>query len=142
MKVSSILQAKGDRVATIGGEATVAEALDRLKNEGVGALVISGDGRTVEGILSERDIVRGLVGRAENFFDLPVSGLMTVKVQTCRPEDDTQDLMATMTEMRIRHLPVVDDAGLCGIISIGDVVKARLGELESEANALREYIAG
>jgi len=141
MNVKSILQAKGDRLATIAADATVETALQRLKAEGVGALVVSGDGTTLEGILSERDIVRSLVGRGTDLLGMPVSAIMTKEVTCCGVGDSVHEVMAVMTENRIRHLPILDDGKLKGIISIGDVVKARLTELQKEAEALREYIA-
>ncbi len=141
MNVETILQTKGDRLATVPADATVETALLQLKAEGVGALVVSGDGETLDGILSERDIVRGLVGHGADLLAMPVSAIMTKEVTCCAAADSVDDVMAVMTESRIRHLPILKDGKLKGIISIGDVVKARLTELQNEADALREYIA-
>jgi CBS domain-containing protein len=140
MNVESILKAKGRSVTTIAPEASVGDAIDLLRKKGIGAVVVSNDGNTVAGILSERDIVHALAERGPVFLDLPVSALMTRHVFTCRPADSIADLMAEMTERRIRHLPVVENGRLVGIVSIGDVVKNRLDEVESEASSLRQFI--
>ncbi|MFA9565551.1 MAG: CBS domain-containing protein [Acidimicrobiales bacterium] len=140
MRINSILNRKGDDVATVAPERTVADALGLLADHGIGALVVSNDGQTVEGILSERDIVRALAAQGLATLDLPVHQLMTDTVVTCTGEDTVDSLMATMTGKRIRHVPVVEDGVLSGIISIGDVVKHRLGELESETRHLKDYI--
>ncbi len=104
---------------------------------------MSTDGHRIEGILSERDIVRRLAVDGPNIMDIPVRSVMTEEVMTCGGNDDTDVLMRNMTDHRVRHLPVVDDGGvLCGIVSIGDVVKARLSELENENQALFDYIQG
>jgi CBS domain-containing protein len=144
MKVREILEAKGSRVVTIRPDATLSTAVHRLALERIGALVVSDDGLRVAGILSERDIVTGL---ARDGADLLATGrhvadLMTRNVATCGPDDTVKWLMAEMTRRRVRHLPVVDDGRLVGVVSIGDVVKSRLGEVELEATVLREaYIA-
>jgi CBS domain-containing protein len=140
MRVSGILAAKGSTVATIAPTATVAEAADELRLRGVGALVVSTDGRRIEGIVSERDLVRRLAERGEHMMGEPVAGLMTTDVRTCAPTDAAEDLMRLMTEHRIRHLPVATDGVLTGIVSIGDVVKWRVTELEDEARQLHDYI--
>jgi CBS domain-containing protein len=127
-------------VATIAPAATVAKALAQLKERNVGALVVSADGERVAGIVSERDIVRRLADEGAKLLDTPVSAVMTKNVYTCHPEDSVADLMSRMTERRIRHLPVVVGGRLAGIISIGDVVRDRVEEIEDEAQALREYI--
>ena len=111
-----------------------------MKDRVIGALVVTGDEVQLLGIISERDIVHGLVERGRDLLDARVGDLMTVDVLTCAPEDRITKLMARMTERRIRHLPVVDDGALCGIVSIGDVVKNRLDEIAAEASALREYV--
>ena len=141
MKVANILQKKGADVATIKAEMPISDVVGVLRDKDVGALVVSGDGRTVDGILSERDVVRGLAKDGAGLPSKKAGDLMTPTVKTCGPDDTVQDLMGVMTEMRIRHLPVVADGALCGIISIGDIVKARMDELENEASALRDYIA-
>jgi CBS domain-containing protein len=127
-------------VATIAPGATVSEALVRLKEHNVGALVVSADRRTVAGILSERDVVRHLADEGAKLLDQPVSAVMTKNVHTCRPDDSIAELMSRMTDRRIRHLPVVVHGRLTGIVSIGDVVKDRVEEVEREAQALRAYI--
>lgn len=141
MNVQSILGRKGTDVATIEQTASVCDAVRLLGERRIGALVVSGDGRAIEGIISERDIVRVAVdGRLD---ELSVGSVMSTQVVTCAPGDGVDRLMELMTERRIRHLPVVDDRGrLAGIISIGDVVKARLAELEHENQALADYISG
>lgn len=141
MRVATILENKGSTVATIGGTSTLSEAAGELRLRGVGALVVSLDGRTIEGIISERDVVRRLAEKGAQCLDEPVSTVMTTKVRTCDPSDKCDDLMRVMTEYRMRHLPVVVDGSLSGIISIGDVVKHRVNELEEESNALHDYIA-
>lgn len=141
MRVATILENKGSTVATINGTATLAEAAGELRLRGVGALVVSIDGRSIEGIVSERDVVRRLAERGAQSLDEPVSSVMTSEVRTCVPSDTCDDLMRVMTEHRMRHLPVVVDGNLSGIVSIGDVVKHRVNELEAESEALHDYIA-
>ena len=142
MHISNLLAGKGHEVATIRRDATVAQAVSELGRHGVGALVVSSDGCHIEGIVSERDIVRGLEGDDGSLLAAAVSSIMSSTVHTCSPQDDTDSLMATMTERRIRHVPVVDgDEGLLvGIVSIGDIVKTRIGELEKERKDLVDYI--
>ncbi|UDY35403.1 CBS domain-containing protein [Dermatobacter hominis] len=140
MRVSSILSSKGSTVATTAPSASLAEAVNELRLRGVGALVVSTDGRGIEGILSERDIVRRLAERGESILHEPVSAAMTTEVVTCQPDDDLERLARRMTETRCRHLPVIVDQQLVGIISIGDVVKARLEQLEEETRQMQEYI--
>ena len=143
MQVHHILSVKGDAVATVTPDAAISDAVEQLRERGVGALVVSTDGHRIEGILSERDIVRRLAVDGPNIMDIPVRSVMTEEVMTCGVNDDTDVLMRNMTDHRVRHLPVVDDGGvLCGIVSIGDVVKARLSELENENQALFDYIQG
>jgi CBS domain-containing protein len=142
MKVRDMLGQKGDKVATVRPDATIDTALHKLKLEGVGALVVSKDDQTVAGIISERDIVRGLPDHGAALLTMKVSELMTQSVKTCTPDDKIQDIMSEMTRSRIRHLPVVSDGKMCGIVSIGDVVKNRLEELETETHVLRDYIVG
>ncbi|HXQ53423.1 MAG TPA: CBS domain-containing protein [Stellaceae bacterium] len=140
MNVETILKTKGRSVATIAPDASIGDAVDLLRRKGIGALVVSEDGQRVAGILSERDIVHALAERGAGLVDLPVSALMTRHVYTCKPGDSIADLMAEMTERRIRHLPVLENGRLAGIVSIGDVVKNRLDEVESEATSLRQFI--
>lgn len=142
MKVQAMLSHKGKKVVTARPDATIATAIGMLKLEGIGALVVSEDGTQVQGILSERDIVRGLVQHGPGLLQMHVSDLMTSEVKTCAPDANIKDVMLEMTRSRIRHLPVVEDGMLTGIISIGDVVKNRLEELETETSVLRDYIVG
>ena len=140
MRIATLLSSKGTVVATIRPEATVAEAVGDLARHGVGALVVSADGVRIDGIVSERDVVRGLEGGGA-LLERPVSSIMSSTVYTCSPEDDTDSLVEVMTDRRIRHVPVVDgDGRLGGIVSIGDVVKTRLGELEQHRKELYDYI--
>lgn len=141
MLLSSILSTKGDFVATITPETSVADLTAALTEHKVGALVVSADGRTITGIVSERDVVKALA-RDSAALDSPVSEIMTSQVFTAPPDTHVDELMAIMTERRFRHIPVTDEDGLLiGIVSIGDVVKTRLGELETEKAALLEYIS-
>jgi CBS domain-containing protein len=141
MRISEILRRKGGNVVTIDPNASVRELLDRLATYNIGAIVVSTDGTTIEGIVSERDIVRRLVG-GTRVLDARVGTIMTGTVQTCTPEDTVDQLMLLMTEQRFRHVPVVTDGRLSGLVSIGDVVKSRIGELEFEREQLEHYIAG
>jgi CBS domain-containing protein len=142
MNVETILRDKGDWVATIRPDATIAAAIDMLNRERVGALVVSEDGGEVAGVLSERDIVRALGRHGEDLLSRSVEDIMTRDVITCEPGDTVGELMSEMTNRRIRHLPVVVEGRLRGIVSIGDVVKNRLDEVEFEASSLRSFIAG
>ena len=143
MNVQSIIGGKSPVVATITQTATLRQAIDQLTERRIGALVVSGDGRAIEGIISERDIVRAASTSGPTALDGSVGSVMSTDVVTCSAGDGVDRLMALMTERRIRHLPVVDERGqLAGIVSIGDVVKARLSELEHENHALAEYLTG
>lgn len=142
MKVEAMLAAKGTQVATVRSDATVATVVRRLKLEGIGALVVSDDGKRIQGIISERDIVRGLADHGAALLQMPVSDLMTSSVKTCRQDANVTDVMMEMTRSRVRHLPVVENHELCGLVSIGDVVKNRLEELETETHVLRDFIVG
>ncbi len=142
MNVDSILKTKGSVVVTVAPGEKISVAAAKLKREKIGALVVSEDGIGVSGILSERDIARALADHGAGLGELAVGDLMTRNVITCAPDDTVEELMTTMTERRIRHLPVMADGALCGIISIGDVVKNRLEEIQREAESLRAYIAG
>jgi CBS domain-containing protein len=141
MRISEILRRKGGNVVTIDPNASVRELLDRLATYNIGAIVVSTDGTTIEGIVSERDIVRRLVG-GTRVLDARVGSIMTGTVQTCTPDDTVDQLMLLMTQQRFRHVPVVVDGRLSGLVSIGDVVKSRIGELEFEREQLEHYIAG
>ncbi len=140
MLVSDLLEVKGFAVATIDGDATVGAAVGELVRHRIGALVVSADGRTIDGIVSERDIVQRLSELRTELLNEPVSSIMSTSVHVCSPVDDVERIMNLMTEQRIRHVPVVQGAFLCGIISIGDVVKSRIGELEKDRDELMEYI--
>ncbi len=141
MHVHNVLKVKGSAVATIAPAASLADATASLRDHGVGALVVSRDGRTIDGIISERDVVRSLAAHGASTLGHEVSSAMSASVTTCRGDDTVDRMMAMMTDRRIRHLPVVDDDGqLVGIISIGDIVKARVGQLEDENNQLHDYI--
>jgi CBS domain-containing protein len=143
MNVQSIIGGKSPMVATITQTSTLRQAIDQLTERRIGALVVSGDGRAIEGIISERDIVRAAALSGAGALDGSVGSVMSTDVVTCSAGDGVDRLMALMTERRIRHLPVVDERGhLAGIVSIGDVVKARLSELEQENHALAEYLTG
>jgi CBS domain-containing protein len=141
MHISEILRRKGGEVATIEPDAQVRRLLALLAEQNIGAVVVSTDGTTIEGIASERDVVRRLNDRGAGLLDEPVSSIMTATVRTCEPGDNVEDLRATMTEHRIRHVPVVRDGKLAGIVSIGDVVKSAIAELETEREQLVDYIS-
>jgi CBS domain-containing protein len=140
VRIATLLDAKGTAVATIGPDAAIRDAVRELAEHGIGALVVSSDGKAIVGILSERDIVRGLHASGMGLLEQRVSDLMSATVTTCEPTDTTDSLMETMTEKRIRHVPVVDGGVLAGIVSIGDVVKTRIGELEKDRKELVDYI--
>ena len=143
MSVGDILKAKGSDVLTIDGDATVADAVARLRDAEICALVVSPDGQRVDGMLSERDVVAGLADHGAEILDRKVADIMTSRVATCSPEDGVEKVMLEMTQMRARHFPVVEEGRLVGVVSIGDVVKNRLDEVELEKNVLRDsYIAG
>jgi CBS domain-containing protein len=140
VQISQLLRHKGHEVATIDGAESVRTALGLLAEKGIGALVVSSDGRRIDGIVSERDVARGLHTRGAGLLADPVSSVMTAQVHTCSPHGSVHDLAQTMTDHRVRHVPVVEDGNLVGIVSIGDVVKARLDELEDERRHLVDYI--
>jgi CBS domain-containing protein len=144
MKVQALLNAKsgGAEVATIRSDITINAAIVVLREKGIGALVVCDDGRKIAGIFSERDVVRGLAEQGAALLDKPVATLMTSNVKTVDPDAKIDDVMSEMTRSRIRHLPVIKDGLLCGLVSIGDVVKHRLEELESETSVLRDFIVG
>ena len=143
MNVQTILSSKGNEVATIVPSATLADATTMLRERGFGALVASVDGSSLDGIVSERDIVRVLATDGPDTLARDVASCMSSEVFTCSPGDSIDALMSMMTERRIRHLPVLDgDGRLAGMISIGDVVKFRLNELERENDHLHDYIQG
>lgn len=141
MRIEQVLRYKGIAVATLRPNATVGELLAALATHGVGALVVSEDGRTVEGIVSERDVVRRLHEVGVGLLDHPVAEIMTVQVRTCAPEDPVVDVMRIMTNHRVRHVPVLVDGALAGLVSIGDLVRHRIDELETERQQLENYIS-
>jgi len=143
VKISDVLRAKGSGVITVQPDETVSGLLGLLDEHRIGAVVVSSDGTTVEGIVSERDVVRYLHSTGAGILDAPVSQIMTSEVSTGTAADDIADLAATMTEERVRHVPILDGEGrLVAIVSIGDIVKHRLSELQSERDQLRDYISG
>ncbi len=141
MKVLDLLSAKGRDVATISAERSVADAVAMLKERGVGALVVTGLDQPLAGILSERDVVRALAERGGAVLDERVADLMTSDVTTCEESTTVTDLMGLMTARRIRHIPVLDEGRVVGVVSIGDVVKARFDELEGEKRDLLDYVS-
>lgn len=140
MHVAGILDRKGAFVATVPPDCPLLDLATHLARFGVGALVVSNDGTTIDGIVSERDLARAVARDGAAALSLPVASVMVREVRTCVATDSTDELMATMTEARIRHMPVVEDGRLTGIVSIGDVVKHRLDELQSENGTLHEYL--
>jgi CBS domain-containing protein len=141
MRVSNLLTTKGRDVATISQERTVTDALHVLKERGIGALIVTGPTAPLVGIFSERDVVRALATRGEEALQAKVSELMSTDVTTCDESTTVTELMGLMTERHIRHVPVVEEGNLVGMISIGDVVKARFDELEHEKKDLLDYVS-
>jgi len=139
--VEGLLRNKGAEVVTVEGSTTVADALQTMATRRVGALVVSADGSAVDGIVSERDVVWGLADRGAGLLGETVATIMTRDVVTCGMATTVDQLSTMMTEGRMRHVPVVVDGALAGIVSIGDVVKDRLRELEAETQSLHEYIS-
>ena len=143
MTVQRILNAQQNRAtAYIAPDAVIADVLHSLAFEDVGALVVSSDGSRVEGIISERDIVRGLRTIGPDLLSKRVRDVMTAKVITCVPDDRAAGIMALMASKHVRHLPIVTDGKLVGMVSIRDLLQLRLDEVQSEAEAMRNYIAG
>ncbi|GAB1817559.1 CBS domain-containing protein [Herbidospora sp. RD11066] len=142
MLIGTIVQGKGTRVVTVSPNATVTELLSLLAEHNIGAVVVSADGQTISGIVSERDVVRHLHQRGGTVLGEPVSSIMTAEVRTCGPDENVEDLRKTMTVHRFRHVPVVQDGRLVGIVSIGDVVKTAIEELEAERAHLVGYMYG
>lgn len=141
MTVRKILNLKGSDVVTIAPEKKLLEAIALLTKHKIGALIVTEKNDQVVGVLSERDIVRLLSNKDNNRFENTVASAMTAPVKHCKPDDTIQQIMHVMTAGRFRHMPVVDDGRLAGVISIGDVVKLRLEEMERESEHLKEYIA-
>ena len=142
MRISDVLRGKSDQVVTVTPETRVDQLLAVLAEHKIGAAVVSGDGTAVDGIVSERDVVRALAERGSAVLDEPVSAIHTTNVFTVAPDAELADVERLMTERRFRHVPVVVDDALRGIVSIGDVVKKRIDELESERSELAGYITG
>ena len=140
MLISDVIRGKGDLVVTVTPDQSVRAVVAMLDEHKIGALVVSVDGRSVDGIVSERDVVRYLHRDGAAVLDAAVSDIMTKDVKVCSPQDNTEDIARTMTEARVRHLPVVADGALVAIISIGDVVKNRIDELQVERQQLVDYI--
>jgi CBS domain-containing protein len=140
MKISELLTKKGSFVAMVRPDATIIAVVKELTERAIGALVVSEDGNAIVGIVSERDVVAAISRFSAAILDEPVRTIMSTTVQLCAPEDEVESLMATMTEQRIRHIPVADAGQLVGIVSIGDLVKARMDELERDRDALEHFI--
>ena len=141
MLIEHILATKGREVVAVRPTDTVADAVATLRGRNIGAVIVSeDDGATVSGILSERDIVRVLADDGPTALEQPVSSVMTAEVFTCNPTATLEELMGIMTDKRIRHIPVVTEGRLVGVVSIGDVVKHRVGELSQEARTLHDYV--
>ncbi len=140
MSVAGILNKKGSRVLTVLQTTPIPEAIDRMKRERVGALVVSDNDRDIQGIISERDVLHALASNGAELLTMKVEDIMTRRVESCVRQDNVKRVMSIMTQRRCRHMPVVDDDGLCGMISIGDVVKQRLEEAELETNVAREAL--
>lgn len=141
MRIQELLKGKGSDVVTLTSDATIGDLVQTLADHRIGAVVVT-HGDAIAGIISERDVVRALVGGADGLLEKPVEELMTSQVITCSPGDEVSSLAASMTEHRFRHLPVVRGDELVGIVSIGDIVKFRLEELQSERDQLESYITG
>ena len=142
MRISDILRGKGEQVVTVSPDTDVERLLAVLAEHKIGAVVVSREGSTVEGIVSERDVVRALAARGPSVLGEPVTAIHTADVHTIAPDAALADVERLMTERRFRHVPVVVDGRLRGIVSIGDVVKRRIDELETERTTLTEYITG
>jgi len=142
MRIRDVLRAKGTQVVTVSPDTKVRQLLAVLAEHGIGAVVVSRDGTAVDGIASERDIVRALALRGAAVMSEPVTAICTTDVHTVTPQTPLEEVARMMTERRVRHAPVVAGGGLRGIVSIGDVVKSRIDELETDRAALTDYITG
>jgi len=141
MRIGDILATKGSDVVTVRAGASVRQALAELARHDIGALVVSPDGARIDGVVSERDIVRHLDRQGTRLLESTVDSIMSAPVHTCGPDDTPEQVMATMTNHRVRHVPVVADGELRGLVSIGDVVKSRIDALEADHRILVEYIS-
>jgi len=142
MNVAEVLKNKAADIISTGADASIADATKLLTEKKVGAALVTGPDGALVGIISERDIVRGLAQQGAALLDSPVSTLMTTEVETCGSDDSVEELMQRMTAGRFRHFPVMEGGQLKAVVSIGDLVKSRLGELEYEASTLKQYISG
>lgn len=140
MSVEGILRRKGRKVLAIPQATPVPDAVDQMKRGKVGALLVSDDGHEIQGIISERDILHAFASYGAGLTEMSVQDIMTKRVEACHPADSLKQIMSVMTQRRFRHMPVVDDTGLCGMISIGDVVVQRLEDAELETNVAREAL--
>ncbi len=141
MKLAELIRGNSHEIVKIRSDESIAEAAIALTENKIGALLVEDQDGTIAGILSERDIVGGMAPHGADLHDVAVSELMTTNVIRCSPNDSVNEAMAMMTDRRIRHLPVFDGDELVGFISIGDLVKCRIMEVQTEAEALRQYIA-
>ena len=142
MTVEKLLQTKGSTVVTIRPDASLADVTHELAAGNFGALIVSANGREVIGIISERDIVRSLAKEGASALDRKVSDVMTTEVFSCAPSDRVDDMMAVMSNRRFRHMPVIENGVLCGVISMTDVMRKRIDEVQHEADAMRTFITG
>lgn len=142
MKLSRILQHKGSDVATVAPERPILEVVTELRQRRIGAVIVTDENGSMVGILSERDVVHVIADRGPDLSQLTAADLMTAEVQSCTPDHDVNFVMRQMTDGGFRHVPVLRDGKLAGVISIGDVVRARIDELENERAELQRYIAG
>jgi CBS domain-containing protein len=142
MKIDDVMQSKGRHVETVAPDTPIPDVCQRMRMKNIGALVVTRDGEHIDGIISERDVVSGLARAGAEVLRMTARQLMTKSVITCTPEDHLTKVMAVITTRRVRHLPVVENGKLAGIVSIGDLMKTRLQEVELEANVLRDvYLA-
>lgn len=142
MRISDVLQTKGSSMTTLAPSATVGELVDVLAARGIGAVIVSEDGRSPAGMVSERDVVRRLQSGAEALMDQRLDHIMSADVAICAPTDRVDAVLQLMTDRRIRHVPVLDEGQLVGLVSIGDLVKSRIDELALERDQLSSYISG
>jgi CBS domain-containing protein len=141
MNIAQILKAKGRAVATVRPDASLFEIINKLAQKRIGAIVVVGDNGEVVGIISERDIIRRLAAQGEAALNEPVSQSMTSSVVSCQETSTIDEIMEVMTQGRFRHVPVIEDGALVGIVSIGDIVKNHIAEVEMEVTAMRGYFA-
>lgn len=142
MNIVDVLKRKGATVATLNGSATVRELVGVLADHGIGCVVVLSQAGSVAGIVSERDVVRNLHEKPERILDQPIQAIMSVDVTVCAPSDSVDSVLQTMTDRRIRHLPVLQDGCLVGLVSIGDLVKSRIDDLRHERDQMSAYISG